>query len=285
MNIVSKEELIKKISDPKVLPFVAKKVLDIVSNEDASIVEICRVIEKDQTITASVLKISNSAYYGLTQKVTTIRHAIVILGLKALRNIALTASTRLQYKRFGITERLMWDHSIGAAIAARQIAAGRGQELEEIAFLGGLMHDFGKVVMNNECPEAFSEVMQRIYNEGEDSLTAEESVFGYNHTEIGAMVVQQWRFPDPFITILQNHHLHLVSLDALDGPADAKLLACINLADNVCRKLGIGYRCSDDLLPLHDLSSAVFLGLSRDAADPLVINIQKIYEAEKAVFQ
>ncbi|MEI6125710.1 MAG: HDOD domain-containing protein [Pseudomonadota bacterium] len=285
MKVVSKEELIKKVSDPRVLPFVAKKVLDIVSNEDASIVEICQVIEKDQTITASVLKIANSVYYGPRQKVTSIRQAIVILGLKALRNIVLLVSTKLQYKRFGITEQLMWDHSIGAAIAARQIAAGRGQELEEIAFLGGLMHDFGKIVMNNECPEAFSEVMQRIYNENDDSLTAEESVFGYNHTDIGAMVVQQWRFPALFVTILQNHHLHLSGLDTIPDPLIAKALACINLADNICKKLGIGYRNSEDILLLQDLNSAVFCGLSGDALDQLVSDTRKTYEAEKAVFQ
>ena len=128
MDILPKEELIKKASDPKVLPFVAKRALEIVGDENVSIAEICHVIEKDQTITTSVLKIANSAFYGLRSEVTSIRQAVMVLGLKALRNIVLAVSTKLQYKKFGITEQLMWEHSIGAALAARHFSFPAGKE-------------------------------------------------------------------------------------------------------------------------------------------------------------
>lgn len=285
MSIISKEELVNKVSDPKVLPFVAKKVLEIVGNENVSIAEICHAIEKDQTITASVLKISNSAFYGLQHEVTSIRQAIMVLGLKSLRTIVVAVSTKLQYKRFGITEQLMWDHSIGAAIAARYFASSRWKELEELAFLGGLMHDFGKIIMNNECPQEFSEVMQRIYNEGEDSLTAENSIFGYNHTDIGPMVMKKWEFPAIFVHVLGDHHLHKLSLADVQDPAAARVVACVHVGDNICKRLGMGYRSPDIAIPVIDSPVAQLLNLSDAGLARAMEDIQKIYTVEKAGFQ
>ncbi len=284
MKTISKEALIGKLSDQKVLPVVAKKVLDIVGNDQASISEICKTIEKDQTISANILKTANSAYYGLRKEVTSIRQAVLMLGLRAIRNIALTVSTKLQHKRFGITEQLMWDHSVGAAIAARHIAAAWGKEIEEIAFFGGLLHDFGKVVINNECPDAFSTVMQRIYNDHENPLMAERSIFEYTHTEIGALVMEEWKFPGIFGSIIENHHLENRSLDSFPDASAAQLIACINLANYMCSCLGIGFRSADQDLVLHDLPSAHFLGFSKEMIERLLSDVQPIYQAEKSAF-
>jgi putative nucleotidyltransferase with HDIG domain len=284
MKTIPKEDLIKKVSDPKVLPMVAKKVLDIVGDDQASVSEICATIQKDQTISANILKIANSAYYGLRKEVTSIRQAIIMLGLNTVRNIAFTVSTKLQHKRFGIVEQLMWDHSVGAAIAARHIATGRGKELEEIAFYGGLFHDFGKVVINNECPDSFGGVMQRVYNDHEDPLTAEKSIFGFAHTEIGALVMEKWKFPAIFGTILENHHLENRSLDDFPGGFVAQVIGCINLANNICRRLGIGFRTADQNLVLHDLPSAHFLQISKEMAERLLSDVQTAYETEKSAF-
>jgi putative nucleotidyltransferase with HDIG domain len=284
MKIIPKEELIKKVSDPKVLPMVAKKVLDIIGKDLASISEICETIQKDQTISANILKIANSAFYGLRQKVSSIRQATLMLGLGAVRDIALTVSTKLQYKRFGIVEQLMWDHSVGAAIAARLIAAGRGKELEEIAFFGGLFHDFGKVVINNECPDAYSGAMQRIYNDREDPLMAERSIFDFAHTEIGALVMEKWKFPPIFGSILENHHLENRSCEDFPNAFNAQVIAVINLANNMCSRLGIGFRTADQNLSLHDLPSAHFLKISKELVERLIADVQTAYETEKSAF-
>lgn len=284
MGIPSKEMLIRKAGDPKVLPSVAKKVLDMVGDENTSNTALCTVISRDQTISASVLKIANSAYYGLRNEVTSLNQAVVILGFAALKDLVVTVSTKLQYKRFGITEQMMWDHSIGAAVAAREVARGHGRDLEEMAFLGGLMHDFGKVVMNNEAPEAYLEVMQETYNEGKDAIEAETSVFGYTHTEIGAMVLDQWGFPPVLISVLRSHHLQGCTLEGLSDPFEARAIACIHLADALCKRLGIGYRCAVGELQLDRLPSAVFLGLDSGKIERLSQAASDKYEAEKAAF-
>ncbi|MCX8044186.1 MAG: HDOD domain-containing protein [Desulfobacterota bacterium] len=285
MDVISKEELIGKVSDPKVLPGVARRVLEIIRDEDASIAEICSIVERDQAITTSVLKVANSAFYGLRSKVTSIRQAVVVLGLKTLRNIVFAVSTKLQYKRFGITEQLMWEHSIGAAVAARHIASRKWKALEEIAFLLGLMHDLGKVFMNNECPLAYAQVMQMIYNEGEASIAAEQAIFGYDHTDVGPLVMHKWGLPSIFATVLEYHHLHKISLDTFTDEDAVHTTACIHVADNVCRRLGIGYRAPDPSAPVIDAPVMALLSLSQDSLPKLTETIRELYEQEKVGFQ
>ncbi len=285
MNAPAKEQLIRKAGDPKVLPSVARKVLELVGSDSTSNVELCRVIERDQTISASILKIANSAFYGLRQEVTSLNQAIVILGFNALKDLVITISTKLQYKKFGITEQMMWDHSIGAAIAARHIVEGRGRDLEEIAFLGGLMHDFGKVVMNNEAPEVFLEVMQEIYNDGCEPIEAEQRTFGYTHSEIGSSVLREWGFPSVLADILDYHHLDTCTLDDIKDPFVAKAVASINLANSICKVLGIGYRSANETLEPSKLSSAQMLSLSDEELKKLCSAVHDSFQAEKSSFQ
>lgn len=285
MTILSKDELINKAGDLKVLPFVARKALEILNDENCSIDDLSAVIEKDQTIAARILKISNSALYGLRREVTSLEHALLILGFKTLRSIVLTATTRSLYKKFGMTEKIIWDHSVGAAIAAKLISRGFGSEVMDIAFVGGLMHDLGKVIMNNETSEAYSEVMMKMYNEGMDSITAEKDIYGYDHTDIGAGVTGKWKFAGPLVTVLKEHHLNNCKLENITDPLTGKCVACVHLADHICKVLGIGYREADESVVLQELSSAVYLDLGKDKLDKLVHETSETYDAEKSVFE
>lgn len=281
---ITKDTLVSKAGDLQVLPFVARKALDILNNVNCSIDDLNEVIEKDQTIAARILKISNSALYGMRQEVNSLHRAMMILGIKTMRSLILTASTKSLYKKFGITEKMMWDHSVGAGIASKMIAQDLGSEVEDIAFIGGLMHDLGKVIMNNETPDLFSKVMMNIYNENTDSIKAEQDVYGFDHTEIGAGVVKKWKFAPILIDIIGKHHLHNCTLETLDGELQAKSVACVNLADNICKVQGIGYRSQDDSIVLHELPSAVFLGKSKDKMDKLLADVSDTYTREKSAF-
>ncbi|MBI4684354.1 MAG: HDOD domain-containing protein [Nitrospirae bacterium] len=285
MDNISKDELIKKVGDLKVLPFVARKVLETLKDESCTIDDLTNIIEKDQTIAARVLKISNSALYGLRQEVTSLHQAILILGFKTIRSLVLSVSTRSLYKNFGMKEKILWDHSVGAAIAAKTISAGFSAEIVEVSFIGGLMHDFGKVVMNNETPDIFAEVIMKIYNEGADSVAAEEEIYGYNHAEIGSGVVEKWGFSPLLVEILKNHHLKGIKFPDIEDPLIAKGIAIANLADYICKVLGIGYRDPDDTIELYKLPSAVFLNLHKDRLNTLVKNIEETYNMEKAIFE
>lgn len=284
MSVISKNDLINKAGDLKVLPFVARKALEILNDENSSIEDLGSVVEKDQTIAARILKIANSALYGLRQEVSSLQHAMLILGFKTLRSLVLTATTRSLYKKFGMTEKIIWDHSVGAAIASKLISRGLGSDVEDTAFIGGLMHDLGKVIMNNEMPEVYSQVMMKMYNEGVDSLTAERDICGFDHTEIGAGVTEKWKFSAPLVMLLKEHHLNNLKLEAISDLPTAKSIACVNLADHVCKVLGIGHREPDKSLVLQDLPSAIYLKLNKDKLDNLISAISETYTSEKSVF-
>ncbi len=209
----------------------------------------------------------------------------MILGLKTIRSLVLSLSTRSLYKKFGMTEQKMWDHSVGTATAARILSTGLGSEVGDIAFIGGLMHDLGKVVLNNETPELFTEVMMKTYNEGISSIEAEQEIYGYNHAEIGASVSGKWGFPEIIQLIIRDHHLNKVRLNEIEEEVTAKGIAVVNLANYISKLLGIGYREADESIELEKLPSAVFLGFTKEKLDPLTQNISETYENEKAVFQ
>ncbi|MDH4028221.1 MAG: HDOD domain-containing protein [Nitrospirota bacterium] len=285
MEIIQEDLLIKKAGDLKVLPFVARKMLDTIGKETVTIDELGSIIEKDQTIAARILKIANSPFYGLRSEVTSINHAILILGLRTIRSLVLSVSTKAIYKRFGITEQKIWEHSVGAAIGAKIISAGLGDDISEVAFTGGLMHDIGKVIMNNETPEVFSEVMMKTYNDGVDATTAEDEIYGYNHANVGAKVAEKWGLASTLVEIIGKHHLISCKLEEIEDKVLSGSLASVNLADFICRFLGIGFRSADDTIVLHKLPSAIFLNVGKDRLDSLVNEIHEAYNNEKSAFE
>jgi len=126
--------------------------------------------------------------------------------------------------------------------------------------------------------------MQRIYNDREDSLRAERSIFSYAHTEIGALVMEKWKFPPIYVSILENHHLENRSFEDFPNAFTAQVIAVINLANNICSRLGIGFRTADQNLSLHDLPSVHFLGISKEMVERHISDVQTAYEIEKSVF-
>ncbi|UCD34514.1 MAG: HDOD domain-containing protein [Nitrospiraceae bacterium] len=284
MEVLSREDLIAKAGDLNVLPFVAKKLLEAVSDHNVTIETLCSIIEKDQTIAARVLKISNSALYGLRQEVTSLNQAVMVLGLRTIRSLVLSVSTKSLYRTFGMTEKMMWEHSVGAAVASRLISADFGNEMKEVAFTGGLMHDLGKIFMNNETPKAFSQTMMNIYNEHMDSIEAEKDVYGFIHPEIGAAVVRKWGLSPMTAEIIAHHHLQDTSLESIREPVAAKGVATVHLANHVCKVLGIGYRTPDASIVLHDLPSARFLGINKDRMESLAAQTGDMFASEKSLF-
>lgn len=285
MDIPSKEELVKNASNPKVLPFVAQRVLEKVNDDNTTITDMTDIIEKDQTISASILRIANSAFYGLRSEVSSLRQAILVLGLNAIKDLVITVSTKSQFKNFGITEKMMWDHAVGSGIAARLISSDLEREVQDVSFLSGLMHDFGKVVMNNANHDAYLDVMQKTYNLGMTAIEAEEAVFGYNHTDVGSLVMTGWGFPPVYVQVLDKHHLIKCKLSEIKAPKIARSIACINLADNLCKVLGIGYREPFDNIVLEELSSKTFLDITDEKIEELLKTVNDCYEEERSHFE
>jgi len=233
------DDLIARTLDLPVLPATTQKVLALMSDPDVSIEKVKRLVSTDPGLTAKILKVANSAFYGSYRNIQNLSQAILRLGLNAVRNIVVATSMKNVYKKFGLAEKLIWEQMLGAALAASVIARHTRIVDPEDAFIGGLLHDIGKVVVNNEYPEKFAKVIERVYNEQVSFELAEKDVFEFSQRDVGAFVVKKWGFPENLELLIKFFD----DKEALSRDKQlAHLVAIITLADRMCQKFGMGWR-------------------------------------------
>ena len=273
------EKTIMSAGDLPTIPVVATKVMQLIESDRATSDELSKVVSSDPAVAAKVLKISNSSFYGRQGKIQNLSAAIVLLGFNTLKSIVVTASVRQVYQPFGLTEKMLWEHSFGAGIAARTIASRTGRVDQEEAFLAGLFHDIGKVIMNSSDRAKFLMVMERSYNEEIPFNEAEKSIYHFSHEEVGSLVIKKWNFPTVLTeTVLRHHDFAFKDLNDLSL---LHLTSVIALADMFCKKLGIGERCPTEDIQISETRAASFLGLSENEVHGLLEEFREVYEKDK----
>jgi len=179
--------------------------------------------------------------------------------------------------RLGLKERLLWEHSIACAFAGRMLALPRWPLLAEEAFLAGLMHDIGKLVLNLQVPQRFDEIVTLVYNEHRGFHETEREVLGFDHAQVGALLVEKWKLSPMLEESIGLHH------DPSAQTADRPLLLCLDAANQLCHRLGLGFKeCPD--LALGALPSVRLLGFTAAELDPLVGQLQASLETEMEIF-
>jgi len=277
------ETAIMTAADLPTIPVVAIKVMQLIESNTATAEELAKIVSSDPAVAARVLKISNSSFYGCRRQIQTLSGAIVILGFSTLKSLVVAASVKQVYKPYGLTEKMLWEHSFAAGLAAKIIANGTRATNEEEAFLAGLFHDIGKIIMNTLDRNKFQEVMQHCYNEGISFGQAERGVYPFSHDEVGAYVIKKWNFPEILTgAILQHHKLEFDEL--LDDPAMIKLTAVTALADLFCLKLGIGVREPQEEIELAGSKPGQMLKITEQSAQALLEAFGAAFEADKALF-
>ncbi len=262
-----------KAGDLPPMPALAVQALQLTKDPKASAKDLQKVIERDQALAARILRIVNSAMFALRAEVSTVSHAVAVLGMDAIRSIIMSASVQ-QILQTGMAKghdlgtRLLFDHSWGAAVAARELAQRTGYSNTEEAFLCGLMHDIGKPVLTKNFPERYSEIMAEVYGNKAAFHPLELQAFGFSHAHVGALVAENWNFPKQFVDAIGSHHDPLAAEDYTD-------LACLtNLANAMMMKMEIGFEKDKDL-ELQTLASADFLGMDPQALEEVVGAVRK----------
>lgn len=276
------ENAIMRAADLPTIPVVAIKVMQLIESESATADELAKIVASDPAVAARVLKISNSSFYGCQRQIQTLSSAIVVLGFSTLRSLVVAASVKQVYRPYGLTEKMLWEHSFAAGLAARIIASQTRAVNEEEAFLAGLFHDIGKIIMNTLDRNKFQEVMQHCYNEGISFKDAEKGVFAFSHDEVGAYVVKKWNLPDTLSQAILQHHRMDFSIE--DQPALMTLTAVASLADQFCLKLGIGSRTPQEHLDLAASQAGRFLRLPADRIAALLETFGTAFETDRALF-
>ncbi len=273
--------IIMSTRDLPAMPQVASKVLELSSDPNTSAQQLQQVISDDQAMTARILKIANSAMYSCSRKIKTLTEAIVMLGFNSIRSLVVTSAARNLYNtrtsRSGLKERLLWEHSIGTGFACRLMAQKNAPALVEEAFLAGLMHDIGKLVLNIKIPEKFDEIVQMVYNENRPFHATELENFGFSHAEVGALLVHKWKLSPTLEDVIRNHH----NPEAISP--ENPLLLYLDLGNQLCRKLGIGF-IEEPEIDLFLSASNQILGLSQETFDETAASLQETLETEMEIF-
>lgn len=275
------KQLIMTVRDLPAMPHIASKVLELSSDPETSAARLQQVIADDQAMAARILKIANSALYACSRRIKTLSEAIVMLGFNSIRSLVVASAARNLYSvggsRSGLKERLLWEHSIGCAFACRVLVAGRHPALMEEAFLAGLMHDIGKLVLSIQVPDRFEEIVQIVYNENRDFQSTERELLGFDHAQVGALLVNKWKLPAVLEEVIGLHHTYE------SFSSGHPLLLYLDLANRLCHKLGIGFQEQNEL-DLAATPSAVLLEISPADLERATAKLQETLESEMDVF-
>ncbi len=209
MNKDALLQIILKSDELPTLPTVASQLITLTAQEDTTLADISELVSKDIALSAKILKVSNSAFYSFPQQIGSIKQAVSILGMNAVRSLVLSFSfltmkagkikSRFDFEKF-------WEKSLSSAVTARLILEKvKGFDIEEV-FVSGLLQNLGELILARSFPEEYDKVLRAVEDDQHDTLTAEETVFGMNHTEVGAEVARSWGFPEILLTPLQYHH-------------------------------------------------------------------------------
>lgn len=259
------------------LPAAVATGLKMVRDPDLDFHQFGRVLSNDAALVGRILRTANSAFYGRRSSAQTIEQAVPVLGLRTVQRVLVTAATQqLCLKNSGLTQAL-WDHSLVTAISAELIAKKvSGQDLH-LAFLCGLLHDIGQMVLLHGDPEGFTELVNQVQEMGKPILACEKENYGFNHGLIGVVLVDCWEL-DPKIGEASLHH-HDEAPEALD-PLTMGML--IQLADYVAAQAGHGF-ISVPLPPSATVLTAWGCAEEETLAD-LITQVQETFEAEKALY-
>jgi len=205
MNIQS---LVNQVESLFSLPEVALRVNDVLNSSSPSNAELEAIIISDPALTAKILKIVNSSYFGFPATIDTVSRAITIIGLKELRNLVFTTSVTTTFK--GIPTELIdmdvfWYHSVTSALLAKTLAKRLKFTDYERMFISGLLHSVGRLIYFTQCPEISREILS-IKEQGEDAMIiAEQEKLGFTYAELGAELLKQWKLPENIWQIINNH--------------------------------------------------------------------------------
>jgi HD-like signal output (HDOD) protein len=237
-SLLNLKAISARAGDLPPIPAIAFQALQLTKDPNSSARQLQSVIARDQALAARILRIVNSAMYCLCREVSTISHAVAILGMETLRSVLMAAAVQQLFQggmgRRDLTSKLLADHSWGAAIAAGIIAKRTGYESCEEAFLCGLMHDIGKLVLKKNFAGQYLNIISDTYRGETTFCDAEMAVFGFTHAHVGALVSEKWNFPPQLSFAIGFHH------KPVSAPMHTKLACIVSLSNAAMIRLEVG---------------------------------------------
>ena len=231
------KRILKSIKTLPPFPVTIQKVMSLAGDPDSSLTELAAVIRLDQAITANILRICNSAYFGLRRPVDNVSDAIMHMGKKNVLRAVVAAGLSRYFrttKGYDVKGGDLWEHAVAVALMSQICAARISRPDDPRLFTAGVLHDIGKMVMGEFVQEAWQKIQELTERQKYSFLEAEQEVLGVNHAELGGEIALIWKFPDEILKAIAFHHRP----DLLaDGDAVPWI---VYLSNQVCHVMGIG---------------------------------------------
>lgn len=201
-------DIIRSASDLPSMPEVAFEVIRTADQAESSANTVAKVLSRDPSLSARVLRLANSAFYGLSREITTISEAVIVLGMRTTKSIALVAASfpwlHKSLKGTGVNPNLIWHHSIATAILSKNLAAQSKGVDQELAFCVGLLHNIGTVALILTCEKEFPFLLNQLQYDERSIDEIELEMLGFNHATLGAELAASWNFPESYETGLRH---------------------------------------------------------------------------------
>jgi len=232
MTQINADKIIAKINSFPSMPATGSKLLRMLEDPEPSVDEIENVLRLDPGLTGNVLKLANSAYFGLPSKVATTRQAVLLLGKSKLIQLVITSCVNAVMEKpvpgYNLPPGDLWRHSIAVSIAAQALVKEKNFVQEEDIFTPALLHDIGKLVLGHFVKDERAEI-EKIAGNGLSYVAAENKVLGTDHAAVGAEILTQWAFPRDVVEVVRWHH------DPDHSEADGAAIDIVYLADLLCQ--------------------------------------------------
>lgn len=231
------DNIMKHVSSFPSMPAAAVKLLQLLDDEDVSTQEIERVLRSEPGLTANILKMANSAYFGLRQQVSSIKQAVVVLGVQKLKKLILSSCMAAVMEKpvvgYDLDPGALWDHSIAVTVGAEKLAELLQVQDRDTLFTGALLHDVGKLVMGEFVSEDIPAI-EAAAKEGLPFQQAEREVLGTDHAEVGAHILDAWGFPDDLVSAVRWHH------EPDEAPQTSEVIDLVHVANVLTLMVGMG---------------------------------------------
>ncbi|MBI3304566.1 MAG: HDOD domain-containing protein [Deltaproteobacteria bacterium] len=259
------------------LPAVVATALRMVRNPDVNTVKLCRVLSDDAALVGRLFSVSRSAFYGRYSPPKTLPQALQVLGLRTVQRILVAATAQSLCRDNSGSSNALWDHSLAVALTAELLAKQGGARETESAFLGGLLHDVGQMVLLHGDPSGFSKFVQRVQASKESVVHGEKELYGSDHTLIGVVLMDCWDFDGEMGSALLSHHD-----DTVATQEPTSLAGLLRVADYLTGLAGLGF-ISEPLPPPAEALECWGCG-SDETRDALVERVRQAFDAEKAMY-
>ncbi len=276
------QKIVARVTEISSLPEITTRIVEVVENPRATARDMHDIVRSDPALVAKILKVVNSAFYGLPAQIASLERAIVMLGLSAVKNLALAASLSRMFRADAVCDQFaardLWRHCVAAGVAARLLANAVHSPQVDEAFVAGLVHDVGLIVAQQLFPAKLREVATACLSNPQDFCATEIAVIGADHQALGWALASRWKFPPGLRHAIAYHHEPWVL-----QPELRRVAATVYVADTlICQaKLGFWLTANRQALPDETLA---LIELSRPALDEIAASLPGHIEEAEQIF-